>query len=605
MTAAILEERQARRERPDGTSHRWFPMRGPRAALAWACTATLAGCGSSSSEPAPISDRGEVLTSRNDNARTGANLEEDVIDVAAARRLRLVAEHDVDGELYAQPLVAADVRTELGERTLVIAATMNDSVYAFDLSAASGEPPVWHVGGAGELGAPGESQRNVDGPHGILSTPVIDRSAGRIYVVSRDCRSSAPVNVGTCDRQVPGGDCAARLSALDLATGEVLATTEIAGSIAGVAFDPVVQWNRPALLLDGDAIFVAFGSGPVGDLHEEEYVYHGWVFRYDVTDLERPPAVFATTPRGSGGSVWQSGAGPASDGQHVYFVSANPIVGCSATVADFPLSPVNAEDSVIKLPVDHAGNDDDGALPVGTATFSDTRAYTADGHEGTVFQFTSAGDNGFGSSGPTLIPDSPDMVVGTKNGQIYLLDRETLTALHDPILPFTELPLQTDHTLYIHSWSGIPVVFGSLVTFRPADADGAPAPYSYVYGWAHQDKLRAMRYEHEARTLALETTADIAPINRGGFLALSAEGGRPGSAVLWATSRAPGEDAEGGHIWAFDALTLELLWDDATPAFSKFTPPTVARGRVIVASAEADGPKKLLVYAPAISTEHD
>jgi hypothetical protein len=52
-------------------------------------------------------------------------------------------------------------------------------------------------------------------------------------------------------------------------------------------------------------------------------------------------------------------------------------------------------------------------------------------------------------------------------------------------------------------------------------------------------------------------------------------------------------------VWAFDALTLALLWDDQTPAFSKFTPPTVARGRLIVASAEADGPMKLLVYAPA------
>ncbi len=593
--AAMLEERRVRREGGDRRSHSWLPM--PTAALAWACTATLAACGSSPWEPAPVSDRGEVLTSRNDNARTGANLEEDVIDVASARRLRLVAEHDVDGELYAQPLVAAGVRTELGERTLVIAATMNNSVYAFDLAAASGEPPVWHV--AGELGAPGESQRNVDGPHGILSTPVIDRSAGRVYVVSRDCNASDPVDVGTCDRQVAAGRCVARLSALDLATGEVLATTEIAGSVAGVAFDPVVQWNRPALLLDGDAIFVAFGSGPVGDLHEEEFVYRGWVFRHDVTDLERPPAIFVTTPHQSGGLVWQSGAGPASDGQHVYFVSANPILGCGMTVADFPLSPVDAEDSVIKLPVDHAANDEDGGLPAGAAIFSDTRAYTADGHEGTVFQFTSAGDNGFGSSGPTLIPDSPDLVVGTKNGQVYLLERETLTPLHDPLLPFTELPLQTDHALYIHSWSGIPVVFGSLVTYRPADAGGSPAPFSYVYGWAHQDRLRAMRYEHGARTLTLENTADIAPISRGGFLALSADGDRPGSAVLWATSREPGEDAEGGHVWAFDALTLELLWDDQTPAFSKFTPPTVARGRLIVASAEAEGPRKLLVYAPA------
>jgi hypothetical protein len=37
-------------------------------------------------------------------------------------------------------------------------------------------------------------------------------------------------------------------------------------------------------------------------------------------------------------------------------------------------------------------------------------------------------------------------------------------------------------------------------------------------------------------------------------------------------------------LWAFDPLTLELLWRTQTPAWSKFDPPTVVRGRVLVPS---------------------
>jgi outer membrane protein assembly factor BamB len=560
----------------------------------------LAGCSSESEVPKidPVQGhRGEVLTAKNDNARTGANLDEDLLDPAAARKLGLAASLNVDGEVYAQPLVVADVETPAGKKALALVATTNSSVYAFDLDAPDGAAPVWQVGKSRELGTPGVTSRNVNGPNGILSTPVVDRARNLLYVVARSCNDAETVQVGCPDRQVTASRCRAHVHALDIRTGEIRASQEIVGSVQNarneaVLFDATTQWNRPALLLEGDRLFVAFGSGPNGNQHEEDFVYHGWMFRLDVTDLARPPAVLATTPNGRGGSVWQSGAGPASDGQNVFFTSANAILDCETHPPSvFPSTRRDAEDSVLRLTLDHGSGDQAGAL-----VYSDTRPYTAAGFSGTVFQFTNSGDVGFGSSGPTVIPDSRDVLVGSKGGIVYLLDRDTMQPTQPPISPFTALPLQGDHTLYIHSWSEIPTIPGAFAFFRPETAPGTPGPVGYLYAWAADDFLRSFRYDYAARTLVLDRTANVPAMPGGAYVSLSARGHTDGTAVLWVTSRTVTGDARQGHAWAFDAKTLDKLWDTDTPSFSKFTPPTVARGRLLVPSSITSGAHHVLVY---------
>jgi hypothetical protein len=540
----------------------------------------------------------DVLTGKNDNARSGANLAETELTPANVENLELRATWTVDGELYAQPLVVGGVNTSQGEKTLVLAATMHDSLYAFDLEAGDGAAPLWHAGKDGELGVPGNYTRNVNGPHGILSTPAVDRARGLVYLVARDCDASQTVSVGACANRMDVPVCRMRLFAIELATGAVKAQTVIEGSVpreAGesLAFDPAVQWNRPGLLLEGDALFIAFGSGPNGNQHEEDFIYHGYLFRYDVRDLSAAPEVFATTPNTRGGSVWQAGSGPASDGTHVYFTSANRTLDCTVhPPAEFPSAPDDVEDSVVRLPLafrtDSAMNE--------VAHYADTREYTAAGHTGTVFQFTNSGDNGFGSSGPSLIPGASDLVVSSKGGIVYLLDRQTMQPRHTPLSPFTALPLREDHTLYIHSWSGIPVVYGALAIYRPDGADGQPGARALVYGWAQDDLLRVMHYDYAARTLELAATAQVPAMPRGGYLSISAHGGDLDSAIVWATSPTVTGAAGQGHVWAFSAATLATLWQADTPSFSKFTPPTVSRGRLIVPSARAQGDKVLLVY---------
>src|SRR5262249_36028220 len=48
-----------------------------------------------------------------------------------------------------------------------------------------------------------------------------------------------------------------------------------------------------------------------------------------------------------------------------------------------------------------------------------------------------------------------------------------------------------------------------------------------------------------------------------------------------------------GRLYAFDAATLQKLWDGYIPGFAKFTAPTIADGRVYVATSS----NRFVVYA--------
>jgi hypothetical protein len=502
----------------------------------------------------------------------------------------------VDGEIYAQVLVADGIAIGATPRAVALVATMQNSLYAFDADASPEQAVLWRLGEMRELGTPGFCARNVGGPNGILSTPVIDKVRQSAFVVARDCDPDFPADAPSCEH---------RLFEIALATGRILQMVTITGAVtvptgdagAGpvVLFEPSVQWNRPALLLVDGGLYVAFGSGPAGDRHEEEFVYHGWLFRYRASDLDQLPEVYCTTPRGRGGSVWQAGVGPAADEQGVYLTGANGILddGRVHPPAEWPLEPKGQEDSVIRLPqgrpFPRPGDE--------VIQYWDARPYRTDGN---VFRYMESGDNGFGSSGPMLIPGTKLLLVGSKAGLVYLLDRETLVAAQEPLSPFTELPLQPGHTLYLHSWWGIPVITQSFVYWRPwsAEVSQAPERFGYAFAWASQDRLRSLRFDYDTGRLEAFATADVPAIAGGGNLVLSANGSIEGTALLWAATRSTTAPEPAGHLWALDPKTLNILWRTDTPAWSKFTPPTVVRGRVFLPSTSTDvtAPRQVLVY---------
>jgi hypothetical protein len=98
--------------------------------------------------------------------------------------------------------------------------------------------------------------------------------------------------------------------------------------------------QRSALLLLSGLVYVAFSPG------DNEWE-NGWIFGY-MYESTPPPSlqqtsIFATTPYGTGGGIWGSGAGPASDRTYIYTVSGN------GTFDPPTGDPVDWGDSVLKL----------------------------------------------------------------------------------------------------------------------------------------------------------------------------------------------------------------------------------------------------------------
>jgi hypothetical protein len=102
----------------------------------------------------------------------------------------------------------------------------------------------------------------------------------------------------------------------------------------------------------------------------------------------------------------------------------------------------------------------------------------------------------------------------------------------------------------------------------------------------------------------------------GGVLSVSAQGTLGGSGIVWATRPLSGQglfEVPSGIVEAYDASNLKTkLWDSANAAkdtlgqYARYTPPTVANGKVYVATFAATGRldsqnapmSELVVYGP-------
>ena len=93
-------------------------------------------------------DQIDVLTNRYGIERTGANLRETVLTAknVAASQFGKLFEWDVDGDIYAQPLIKSGVSIPaVGRRNVVYVATVNNSLYAFDADSSRSGRPYWKV----------------------------------------------------------------------------------------------------------------------------------------------------------------------------------------------------------------------------------------------------------------------------------------------------------------------------------------------------------------------------------------------------------------------------------------------------------------------------
>ncbi|HEY1535031.1 MAG TPA: hypothetical protein VGF76_13485, partial [Polyangiaceae bacterium] len=351
---------------------------------------------------------------------------------------------------------------------------------------------------------------------------------------------------------------------------------EVAGVVSGTRFDPNLHWSRAALLLQHGLLFVSFGSGPNGDAHEEDFSFHGWLFGYPASDLSQAPSVYCSTPGFGGGAIWQSGNGPAADEDALYFATGNGIQQPTPDApAGFPEQPQGDEDSVVRVPLSSANT---------STHYWDDRPYHADGN---VFQYMEKNDIDLGTAGPLLIPDSAQLVAGGKAGILYLLDRATLQPTQDPLEAFSSPALASGQSKYIYSYSGGPHLHGSPAFVRlddPDDPDGTPGP-GLIFYWPALEALTAFSYDYVSGLVSKLSEANVPKVESGGTLAISADGARADSAIVWAS--AVDADNGGGHLWALSASHLTRLWDAQLPAWAKFAVPTIAAGRVYLASTSS------------------
>src|SRR5580700_7915229 len=121
-----------------------------------------------------------VLTRHNDNQQTGANLSETVLNTSnVATNFGKLFTLPVDDQIYAQPLYASQMPIAGGTHNVVFAATMGNSVYAFDADAPAG--PLWSANFSGsgvpvtngQVGQMCGTYQDISGNIGIVGTPVI------------------------------------------------------------------------------------------------------------------------------------------------------------------------------------------------------------------------------------------------------------------------------------------------------------------------------------------------------------------------------------------------------------------------------------------------
>jgi hypothetical protein len=156
-----------------------------------------------------------VLTSNYNNSRTGLNASETVLTPANVNSTQFgkLFSQPVDGQMYAQPLYVANVTIAGASHNMVIVATENDSVYAFDADTVGNA--LWKASlldtahgaaaGASALNSSTDTGcSNIQPKIGITSTPVIDPASNTIYVEAKSKENGGFVH---------------RLHALDLSTG--------------------------------------------------------------------------------------------------------------------------------------------------------------------------------------------------------------------------------------------------------------------------------------------------------------------------------------------------------------------------------------------------
>ena len=507
-----------------------------------------------------------VLTQHNDNARTGQNTAETILNttnVNTAQFGKLFA-MPADGQVYAQPLYVPGVTIKGGVHNVVIIATENDSVYAYD--ADSSAAPLWkasmvdaaHGAGANETALNSATTTGCTDTQplvGITSTPVIDSTSQTIYVEAKS---------------TDGTNYFHRLHALDLLTGNektpgpvVIAATVPGtgdGSLNGqLAFDNLRHLNRPGLLLLNGTIYLAYAS------HCDSSPYHGWLFAYDAASFTQK-SVYVTTPNGGLGGFWMSGAGVAAD------ASGNIFIASGNGTFDNTTAVVETGDTILKL---------------GTTNQNLTLLdYFTPQNQADLG--VPPNDVDVGAGGVLPLPDQPGqfshiLVEAGKEGKVYVVNRDQMT---------------TGNSHYCNQCGSDP----EIIEETPANTVGGifdgPAYWNNtVYFSGVNHGLTAIPIASGLPDFTHISAGSPFLDFPGAGISISSNGVTAGTGIAWAISAAAYNTPGPALLLAYDATNvLTVLYTSAQNAVRdsagnavKFAVPTIANGKVYVGtSTEVD-----------------
>jgi hypothetical protein len=161
-----------------------------------------------------------------------------------------------------------------------------------------------------------------------------------------------------------------------------------------------------------------------------------------------------------------------------------------------------------------------------------------------------------------------------------------------------------------------PNIHGSPVYWETSDPTR-----SYIYAWSEKDFLKAFSLDRHTLAIAPALSGPVASREDsmpGGILSLSASGTTAHTGIVWAvveqptgactSADIPPEQAQHGVcpppgintcdalcytvpgvLYAFDAENLQsVLFQEAIPRYSKMTPPTIANGKVFLATSNSE-----------------
>ena len=493
----------------------------------------------------------DVLNWHYNTSGTGANTAETVLtptNVASSTFGKLQS-LTVDGYVYAQPLIRRGVSVPgYGTRDLLLVATENDTVYAFDAN--GNNPPAGYYWKHSFLSGPaGTTVTTVPSQDvgstdilpqiGITGTPVIDPATNTLYVVAKTKETTSGVV-----RYVQ------RLHALDLATGAEKAggPVTIGASVPGtgdggssVTFNALRENQRSALLLANGNVYIAWAS------HGDNGPYHGWVIAYNAANIQQQTAAWASTPNGSMGGIWMAGGGVTADASgNLYVAIGNGTFDANTGGRDYG-------DSLVKL----------------TPSLSVIDSFTPRDQAN-----LSSKDLDFGVATAMVLPDQAgsfphELITADKTGRIYLVNRDSLGGYNSTAN--NTLSEITPGHITLHNnvgyWNGL-LYLG---------ADGA--------------RLTAYPVSNgtfgAAQSMSPETFGNYDANGNGSSPTISANGSAAG--IVWISDNSGYASGSPAIIRAYSATNLGVeLWNstqagggrDTAGAAVKFTSPIVANGYV-------------------------